>query len=384
VLVKEKVNPKVMKRQNKKLIMKYLIETGPHSRPEITRHTMLASSAVWRITNELVEEGLIEKKGSLSISGKRKSTIYGPSQSFVASLIFNVEILETIVAVGYLDRSWKIIEAFPTPRNFEDFAQKVFEIVKREGRRHTFRPDKTRIVFSLPGMVDSEKGVLRFAPNLKWINVDFRRNFEKAGLEVIVENDSDLSLLAESFFAEDIKTSNTAFFLYLSEGIGGSIMIDRKIVKGKNFAAGEIGHTILYVDNLTKVERLLSILKLVERVEERRKIEGKTLEEKFENVLKLWISNDEWVQSVMEDFLNHIAVTLKNILYLLNPGIVVLGGVVNDIWERFGSIIQRKLEQLTDPFILEGVKIRDTIFKEVPPSLPGCNVLAIEKILEEI
>jgi len=85
----------------------------------------------------------------------------------------------------------------------------------------------------------------------------------------------------------------------------------------------------------------------------------------------------------MEEFLQHVAVVLKNIIYFLNPGVIVLGGVVNDLWDTFGSFIKRELEKITDREIAN-VLIRDTIFKEISPSLVGGNVLAIEEFLRQI
>jgi len=85
----------------------------------------------------------------------------------------------------------------------------------------------------------------------------------------------------------------------------------------------------------------------------------------------------------MEEFLQYVAVVLKNIIYFLNPGVIVLGGVVNDLWDTFGSFIKRELEKITDREIAD-VLIRDTIFKEISPSLVGGNVLAIEEFLRQI
>lgn len=46
------------------------------------------------------------------------------------------------------------------------------------------------------------------------------------------------------------------------------------------------------------------------------------------------------MKETMEEFLQYVAVVLKNIIYFLNPGVIVLGGVVNDLWDTFGSFIK--------------------------------------------
>ena len=244
---KSKVNPKLMKKANKKLIMRYLVETGPHSRLEIAQFTKLANSATWRITDELMKEGLIERKGFSSTTSRKKSSVFGPSRSFVLSIIYNVEVLETIVGIGYLDGSWEVIKTFPTG-NFEDFLKNVDDTLRRLEKEFPVDDVRTRVVFSLPGIVDINKQKLIYAPNLGWKDLDIKSILKRKDYPLIVDNDSNFSLLAESFFSKDVKNSSTAFFLYLGEGIGGSIMVNNQIVRGKNFAAGEIGHSILVKD----------------------------------------------------------------------------------------------------------------------------------------
>ncbi|KHC90218.1 MULTISPECIES: ROK family protein, partial [unclassified Thermotoga] len=207
--------------------------------------------------------------------------------------------------------------------------------------------------------------------------------FEGLGFDVMVENDSNLSLLAEEFFSQDVKSSSVSFFLYFGEGIGGAISVNGSIVRGKNFAAGEIGHVVLDISSNREVEDFLSISKLIAEVEKKVNLQGEFLEEKFRYLKRLWFSGEERVRKIMDNYLRCVAVVLKNVIYFLNPGVIVLGGIVNDLWETFGSFIKKELEKITDREIAD-VLIRDTIFKEVAPSLVGGNVLVIEEFLKSV
>ncbi|HAA82773.1 MAG TPA: ArsR family transcriptional regulator [Thermotoga naphthophila] len=378
----KKLNPRSMKQENKRMILRYLIESGPHSRVEIAKKTGLAQSAIWRIVEELINEGLIEEKG-MATGRRRRAVTYGPTRSFVTAIIYNVEVLETLVAVGFLDGTWRIVERFPTPRVFEEFKEKVKESYENILRTHTLNESISKLVFSLPGIVNTEKRLLIHAPNLGWRDVDFQKEFEGLGFDVMVENDSNLSLLAEEFFSQDVKSSSVSFFLYFGEGIGGAISVNGSIVRGKNFAAGEIGHVVLDISSNREVEDFLSISKLIAEVEKKVNLQGEFLEEKFRYLKRLWFSGEERVRKIMDNYLRCVAVVLKNVIYFLNPGVIVLGGIVNDLWETFGSFIKKELEKITDREIAD-VLIRDTIFKEVPPSLVGGNVLVIEEFLRSV
>ncbi|AIY88226.1 ROK family protein [Thermotoga sp. Cell2] len=378
----KKLNPRSMKQENKRMILRYLIESGPHSRVEIAKKTGLAQSAIWRIVEELINEGLIEEKG-MATGRRRRAVTYGPTRSFVTAIIYNVEVLETLVAVGFLDGTWRIVERFPTPRVFEEFKEKVKESYENILRTHTLNESISKLVFSLPGIVNTEKRLLIHAPNLGWRDVDFQKEFEGLGFDVMVENDSNLSLLAEEFFSQDVKSSSVSFFLYFGEGIGGAISVNGSIVRGKNFAAGEIGHVVLDISSNREVEDFLSISKLIAEVEKKVNLQGEFLEEKFRYLKRLWFSGEERVRKIMDNYLRCVAVVLKNVIYFLNPGVIVLGGIVNDLWETFGSFIKKELEKITDREIAD-VLIRDTIFKEVAPSLVGGNVLVIEEFLKSV
>ncbi|WP_144380729.1 ROK family transcriptional regulator [Thermotoga profunda] len=381
----KKIDPKSMKKMNKQLVLRYLVEHGPSSRTELVAKIGLANSAVWRIIEELVDQGFIEQKEYFMKTNTKKAAVYGVARNFMTCLIVDVQVLQTTVALGFLDGSWEVLETFQTD-NFEEFKHRINEFLSEKTLNHLLgKRRKNRIVFSVPGIVDSQKNKLLYAPNLNWHNVDFKEYFGKKNFEIIVDNDSNLSLLAESFFSSDIKDSNNAFFLYLGEGVGGAILINGKIVKGTNFAAGEIGHTILQIkDNVVEVETLLSISKLVEKFEKSKmNISKGNLKERFDLLVKAWLSGDKVAKHLIGTFLNNLALTLRNIGYLINPQIIVFGGSVNNLWENFGSFIHKEITKIDDYGFLGGITFRDTIFKNVSPSLPGCNVAAINKILED-
>lgn len=381
----KKIDPRSMKQLNKQMILHYLIENGPCSRIELMEKTKLASSAIWRITEELLDEEFIEQKEYYVRTNTKKAAVYGPTKSFAASLIVDVQVFQTTVALGFLDGSWEVLDVFPT-NGFDDFSRRVCHILESEISDNRMRKDRTKIIFSLPGIVDDKKCELLYAPNLKWHDVDFKRCFGKYNFEIFADNDSNLSLLGESFFAKDIESSGSAFFLYLGEGIGGAVLIDGKIFKGKNFAAGEIGHSILSInESATEAEELLSISRLVERFEQLNDMSIKgNLRERFERLVEAWHSENTFACDVVDEFLKNFVIMLKNIGYFINPQIVVFGGAVNNIWETFGTRIEKQLSDMDKYGFLNGIKFRDTIFKNISPSLPGSNVAAINRILEAI
>ncbi len=97
----------------------------------------------------------------------------------------------------------------------------------------------------LPGIVDPSGGVLRYAPNLRFLNGwRAKKFFEKFGTKVAVDNDVRGMLMAEAIWGEARGRKN-AIVLAIGTGIGGGILADGKIYRGANFGAGEFGHMVV-------------------------------------------------------------------------------------------------------------------------------------------
>ena len=95
-----------------------------------------------------------------------------------------------------------------------------------------------------PGAVDSSKGTLPRSPNLPgWKGIPLKKILQKAtGLPVHLANDANAAAVGEIVFGTG-KNMHNFIYITVSTGIGGGIVIDEKLYEGSGFVAGEIGHT---------------------------------------------------------------------------------------------------------------------------------------------
>lgn len=109
------------------------------------------------------------------------------------------------------------------------------------------------IGIGVPGLIDSN-GVIINSPNLPgWESKNLKKLFEtKFNIPVIVENDANMASFSETV-AGSGKDFNSFLYITLGTGIGGSIIIDRKLFKGPYGFAGEIGH--IHIDGLTYLNK---------------------------------------------------------------------------------------------------------------------------------
>ena len=101
--------------------------------------------------------------------------------------------------------------------------------------------DLDGVGINMPGMVDASRGYLLQAPFAGWYDLDVKGFFSRMldTDNIVVENDVNACAVGEMVFGD---ASDNFLWITVSTGIGGAVIIDRKIVYGGDSCAGEIGH----------------------------------------------------------------------------------------------------------------------------------------------
>ncbi len=106
----------------------------------------------------------------------------------------------------------------------------------------------------LHGPVDKRSGVLEFAPNIGWRNLDIGRRVGAAlattalqGVPVYYQNEADLAAVGESEFGER-PVADPLVYVSCGVGVGAGIVLNEALFTGATGSAGEIGHTTLVID----------------------------------------------------------------------------------------------------------------------------------------
>jgi glucokinase len=157
------------------------------------------------------------------------------------SLTIGVDIGGTKIAAGVVDEQGKIIEklrrATPSgsPRRTE---QAIAEVIADLLGRHQVHA----VGLGAAGFIDETRANVRFAPNLAWRDEPLRTRVEELiGLPVVVENDANASAWAEVRFGA-ARGHAHVIFLSIGTGIGGGIVLDGRLYRGRWGMAGEPGH----------------------------------------------------------------------------------------------------------------------------------------------
>ncbi len=216
------------------------------SRASIARATGLTPATVSRLISRLEEAGIVRIGGAGESTGGRKPLLveFLPDAFYLAGV--DIGVTKAIVLVidlhGRLVAREKI--ALDPEQGRETGLAMILAAAHRafDGLKNK-RSKISGIGLSIPGMVDTDRGIAIQAPNLSgWGNtplVDiFRKEF---GLYCCLENDAKAMALGEARLGAGVGCKNM-FTICLGRGIGGGLILNGELYRGSSSTSGEIGH----------------------------------------------------------------------------------------------------------------------------------------------
>jgi glucokinase-like ROK family protein len=202
------------------------------------------------------------------------------------------------------------------------------------------------IGISTAGQVDSQQGIIRFAnENIpEYTGMQVKKILqERFHVPVAVENDVNSAAIGEAQFGAGTDWKDFICLTY-GTGIGGAIIIDKKIYSGSTFAAAEFGHIVTHAGGRACncglngcYEQYASTGALVRAAEK--------LDPELSNGRKIFERiNEQQTRKVVDEWINEILFGLASIIHIFNPTNIVLGGgIMNEsyIIERVKSSLNR-------------------------------------------
>jgi glucokinase len=214
-----------------------------------------------------------------------------------------------------------------------------------------------------PGAVDTETGRVIFAPNLEWRDVPLKKSLEKViNLPIFVENDANICTIGVHHVEFKAKPRDLVG-VFIGTGIGGGLILDGQLHSGFNRTAGEIGHMVIDMDgpkcgcgNNGCFEALASRSAIFRQIHAAIKDGQKTIltdmlgpdlnDLRSGDLRKAIRRGDKLVDRIVAEAAEYTGVAVANLINILNPEVVVLGGGVIEALEdeMLGVIIETATE----------------------------------------
>ena len=222
----------------------------------------------------------------------------------------------------------------------------VKDIIKEH---HLSKSDILGVGLGLPGPIDVERGLVHFFPNIPgWKEVNLKNILmQRLGLPISLDNDANLMCLAE-YKLGAAKSFKNAVCLTLGTGVGGGIIIEGKLYRGRGFAAGEIGHIPINENgpscNCGGRACLEAYIGNNIILREAKKSFGRKIS--LEELSLLAGKGNKKARAIWSRVAEKLGLALVGIVNLLNPDCIVIGGGVANagkiLFDRVREVITKR------------------------------------------
>lgn len=231
-----------------------------------------------------------------------------------------------------LDDNLNVIERKRIPTNQEKgYKSIIHSIASLVNELKTKAEDNVTIGLCTPGAISKKTGLIKNSNTQCLIGMPMQEDLKQVlEQEISIENDANCFTIAEAVLGA-AKNHNVVFGVIMGTGVGGGIVFNKKIHKGRTYIAGEWGHHTLringnqcYCGKLGCVETYISGPALEKGWT---KLTGKT--ESLQSIIQN-LDNKEG-QQWKKEFLENFGIGLANVIDILDPDVIVLGGGVSNI-----------------------------------------------------
>ena len=308
---------------------------------ELSQRAGLSAATITNVAAELLQETIILESGSLEPEGGRPATLLAINPHY--GYIVGVDLGETHVQLELFDLALKNLLTVRrllqpdenSPETIVDFiVAGLDELIARSGIE---AENILGVGIGVPGVVECNHGVGVLAPLWRWQNVpllDMLRG--RIAYPIYLDNGAKAMTLAESWFGAGKGVQDLAVIL-IGTGIGAGVIIGGKMHRGITNAAGEWGHTKIALAGRACrcgsqgcVEAYAGAQGLVHTIAELspdNPLLGITDQLAFVHALAQQTEQPENAAAIRLTA-QHLAVGIANLINLLNPELILLGGWV--------------------------------------------------------
>lgn len=386
-----------LRRRNRSALLRQLLRDGETTRGQLATALSLSPATVTNVIADLMAEGLVHETGILPSDGGRPTTTLSirPDGAF----FIGADVGEHGVTVELFDLSL-------TPRAtvFNDVASRsagapdiaaALEAAITEAVEAAGSPTNIYGVgLGMPGIIESvvdldgSRAITVHAQSLGWPSTSLDSIYSRSDIPMFAANGAKTLAMAEIWFGAARDVSNGVVAL-LGRGIGLGIISDGRILEGTSSSAGEWGHTKVSIGGPVCncgqhgcLEAYVGGGSIVRRWREAGGEPPENDETAIERLLEAASTGDATAAKVLDETVEILGVGLSNLVNLLNPERIVLGG-----WAGL-QLAKTQLQAIESATKAPSLDRPSQQFDLVPSTIGrdaialGAALLAVEKLIE--
>ena len=348
--------------RRKKKILDLLYHKDIMSATEIGKRIGVSVPTSISLLKELGEEELVEFRGTGPSKGGRRPAMFGLKSDSI--FVVSCELGRYTGKVGIFDAHNKLVAPivkFNTSIDDENLVEKIYaEVTQILNDKHISPKLIYGIGVAMPGLVDETRGINHTIKSKKLQNVA-KRIEERFDKLVYINNDARMQAYGEFIFGAANGYKN-ALIINWNWGLGLGMIFDGKLYSGATGFAGEFSH-IKFVEGGDLcicgkrgcLETVSSVYVLIRRAKEAVKegkvsqltsiFKGREEEITVEDIIQAARLGDEFSIHLLNEVGAAVGQALANTIQLLNPDIIVLGGIVSAARQFILTPIQQSIQR---------------------------------------
>ncbi|QFT10279.1 ROK family protein [Vibrio sp. THAF190c] len=378
-----------IKQVNAGRVYKLIDLKGPISRIDLSKQSELAPASITKITRELMEAHLIHE------TTVQEATTRGRPAVGLQTNNEGWQFLSMRLGRGYLtialhelggdvliDTKIDIHE-----RDQEDVLARLLHEIDEFFQTYAEQLDRvTSIAVTLPGLVNSEQGIVLQMPHYNVENLALGPEiYKETGLPVFIANDTRAWALAEKLFGNSQDNDNSVL-ISIHHGLGAGIILDGRVLQGRHGNIGELGHIqidkqgkLCHCGNRGCLETVASSQAIRERVKERiAQGESSSLEGiedvTIEQICAAAAEGDPMAVEVIEQLGHYLGSAIAIVINLFNPEKILIGGVVNQAKNVLYPAIQKCIEEQSLKVYHQDLELMESRFYK-QATMPGAALI---------
>ncbi len=286
------------------------------------------------------------------------------------SIVLAFDLGGTHLRAGLVDRSGTILSQLKRETPHGDDPFEVVTALTDAAEALEMKNVSSAAVM-VPGTVNKDRTTVVQAPNLDSLdNFGLKKSLEeRLKIPVLLENDANAAAVGEMWMGA-ARGARNVICITLGTGVGGGIILDGQLWRGTDGSAGEIGHATVDPFNGPRcrcgnngcVEMYASATAIVRMTKERLvEFPGSSLHGKditANNVFLDGVAGDELALEVFKTVGDYLGAALANLINILGPEIIVIGGGVANGWSLFEPHLRNQIKHRAFPSLSSNVIIK--------------------------
>lgn len=386
-------NTSLVRAHNLRAVLNHFLHVERASRAQLAERTALSGTTITHLIDELLAQGIVVEEdaeearirangnGHRRVGRPSTGLRLNPSARYVVGVHIGIGILRAAVVNLHAEIVHNTITEFDVTAPATRILHQIARLIRRTITGS--RIDTERLIglgIGASGLVDFESGVNVLAPNLGWHDVPLREWMQThLNMPVVVDNNVRAMALGEALFGAGRGVGVLAF-VYGRVGVGAGFVVNGRLFRGSGAGAGEIGHTVMIPDGGDLcvcgkrgcLETLVServLVREAERLARRhpRSILAQRLAHQdgakpIERIFAAASEGDAATLALIEARAHYLGIALANLVNVLNPELILLGGMFAQGSEFFLPAAERTMRERAFAGLGSRVRVQPTRF----------------------